>query len=262
MRSIFSFSLIVFALSTTGCLVVTVPGPTPEKISLPSAPPEPQANQGSTIVVVGDNHGVIINNGTASLHSQTLGTGETISQLRKLGSFTRLSCTGTLDVEVMCGKTQSVTVTAQANLQPLIRTEVHGDTLTITEEGSLHTDKPLRVKVTCPTLDSISSRGTGSVQVSQLKTHNVSVDLSGTGTITLSGTTEAADLQLAGTGELDAEDLQAHEVTAQCSGTGSLLVWATQRLDARVSGTGSVLYKGKPEQLREQTSGLGAIRQR
>lgn len=262
MRSILSFVLIPPALFLTGCLVVTVPAPTPEKPRLPDATLEPQPNQGTGIVVIGDNNGIIVGGTSVSRTGQTVGVGEVVSQSRKLGSFMRISCTGTLDIEVVCGKAQSVTVTAQANLQSLIRTEVRGDTLTITEEGSLYTDKPLRVKVTCPTLDTISSRGTGSVIVSQLKAESLSVDLSGTGTITLSGTTETADLQLSGTGELDAEDLQAHEATAQCSGTGSLLVWASQRLDARVSGTGSILYKGKPEQLREQISGLGAIRQR
>ena len=71
--------------------------------------------------------------------------------------------------------------------------------------------------------------------------------VAGSGTVSLSGTTEEATYSVAGSGDLYASDLQAKKVSASVTGSGDIKCYATDFLKVRTSGSGSVGYKGNPE---------------
>jgi Putative auto-transporter adhesin, head GIN domain len=53
--------------------------------------------------------------------------------------------------------------------------------------------------------------------------------------------------------------LIARNVDAVIRGSGTIFVTATQSLDAKVPGSGAVLYGGDPAQVRTSITGSGAV---
>ena len=51
-------------------------------------------------------------------------------------------------------------------------------------------------------------------------------------------------------------------LAASCNGAGSISVYASERLDASVSGIGSIDYSGNPATVNRSVSGLGKISQK
>jgi hypothetical protein len=90
---------------------------------------------------------------------------------------------------------------------------------------------------------------------------NVSVSISGAGNIELSGKCTSLDATISGAGDLDARKLDANAVKVSISGAGDAKVNALNSLDASVSGVGSILYSGDPQERKVRISGLGSVRQ-
>jgi len=81
----------------------------------------------------------------------------------------------------------------------------------------------------------------------------------GSGLVRGGGTVDQLVVDVSGSGAAQLEGLEARDVTATLSGSGVIRVTATRRLDARVSGTGTVLYGGSPETVTREVTGTGAI---
>jgi hypothetical protein len=64
---------------------------------------------------------------------------------------------------------------------------------------------------------------------------------------------------MSGAGELDAKELHAYNVNVSISGAARADVYATEHLEASVSGAGNVNYYGDPKDVSEDTSGAGSI---
>jgi hypothetical protein len=62
-----------------------------------------------------------------------------------------------------------------------------------------------------------------------------------------------------GTGDAALERLLARDAHVVVSGTGAATVYATESLDASVSGTGGITYRGHPRHVKKSVSGTGAV---
>jgi hypothetical protein len=87
----------------------------------------------------------------------------------------------------------------------------------------------------------------------------LSVDMSGVGNMALRGKTQKADLEMSGTGNIDAYDLTVQNAECGVSGLGSISCFVENDLFAKVSGLGSVKYKGEPKHFKKSVSGLGKV---
>ena len=83
--------------------------------------------------------------------------------------------------------------------------------------------------------------------------------MSGSGDITLSGTTKDFDATISGSGDIEAYNLEADNVSATVSGSADIQVTAKKSIKARVSGSGDISYRGNPEKVDTKTSGSGDI---
>jgi Putative auto-transporter adhesin, head GIN domain len=88
---------------------------------------------------------------------------------------------------------------------------------------------------------------------------SIDASMSGAGNITLEGKAQNCNFEMNGTGTIDAYDLKVQEARCLVSGLGSISCYVENDLDARVSGLGSIKYKGYPKQLRKSVSGLGKV---
>jgi hypothetical protein len=75
----------------------------------------------------------------------------------------------------------------------------------------------------------------------------------------LKGQTRDVDLDLTGAGHAHCYDLLAENTKVDISGAGSADVYASVKLDAQVSGAGSVNYKGNAANVNQHVSGAGSI---
>ena len=182
------------------------------------------------------------------------------SEARSVPEFQAIDLAGTLEVEVAIGKPASVVVSGEADLLDKITTTVKNGTLVLDTKLKNHRNSHLSARITVPDLTALSLSGTGQLNVSGVANTSLAVDLSGTGSIVLTGSTDAVRATLNGTGDIKAKDLIAKSATIALRGTGSASLHATQSVDARVSGTGSVNVHGHPATVKKSVSGLGSIK--
>jgi hypothetical protein len=87
---------------------------------------------------------------------------------------------------------------------------------------------------------------------------NLSVDLSGAGSLTASGTTDNLDVNISGFGDFKGADLHGITASVNISGAGSATVWVDDKLDAEISGAGSINYYGAAK-VAKQINGIGSV---
>jgi DUF4097 and DUF4098 domain-containing protein YvlB len=76
--------------------------------------------------------------------------------------------------------------------------------------------------------------------------------VNGSGDINMKGSAQKATLTVNGSGDISAEKLAATNVVATVAGSGDIVCYASGQLDARVSGSGDIEYKGSPSVVNKQ----------
>jgi hypothetical protein len=196
--------------------------------------------------------------GEAPASSWTRGSGVSVTDHREVGPFARVELTGANTVVIHVGAPFSVAVTGDDNLVGRVTTVVRADRLVIDNTGSFTTTAPMRVAVSVPSLDGVELGGAGTITVDDVAGGDFSAELTGDGTLEVSGAAQRVAAVLAGAGTLDLHDLQASSATAQLDGTGTIRIHATSTLDAQLTGTGTILYRGDPTVTMRNT-GTGVV---
>ena len=187
------------------------------------------------------------------------GSGALASERRSVPPFTAVTLAGANSVAVNVGGRRSVVVHGDDNLVPHVTTAVRGGALVIGADHSFRTRAPMSVEVTAPALDAVKLLGSGELTVAGVHAATFTAALPGSGTLRVTGTTVRLDARLTGSGVLSLEGLVARNATAVVAGTGRLAVHATRSLDARVSGTGEIVYRGDPASVSMHVRGTGAV---
>jgi hypothetical protein len=192
----------------------------------------------------------------------TRGSGVVATDQRELSGFDQIEVSGSASVDVTIGAEWSVAVEADDNILPLIETTVAGSTLNIgTKSGvSFLTSNAVRVSITMPALQGVDISGSGRLSAPGIgDSQQLTVDISGSGQASISGSAEQVDVTVSGSGQFDGRQFQTARASVSISGSGEAIVWATDRLDAKVSGSGKIRYVGNPGQLSTDVSGSGSV---
>jgi hypothetical protein len=187
------------------------------------------------------------------------GSGISKTESRAVGSFSKIDLAGSPDVDVAVGPSIAVSVTADDNILPIIKTTVNGDTLDINSEGSYNTSLGVKVNITVPALDGVSISGSGDIHVKGLKEGKMDAGVTGSGNVTLLGAVDELHVKITGSGNVQAGDLAAKRVRVGVTGSGNATVVANEELDASITGSGDVRYSGNPPQVRKKVTGSGDI---
>jgi Putative auto-transporter adhesin, head GIN domain len=207
------------------------------------------------------------------------GSGVLRSQERSVLEFHAIDASGALDLEVVQGSPQRVEVSTDDNLLPLLRTEVHGGTLTIEMKGLVDTTGAIRVRITAPAIDAVSLSGSSDAKIKGFTGQSFQLETSGSGSVTLdamnltgtlainsSGSSEiraqgesrALTIDTSGSSTIDTRPLAAASVAIDASGSADILVFAKDSLIVNVSGSGDVGYLGQPR-VEASVSGAGEV---
>ncbi len=114
-------------------------------------------------------------------------------------------------------------------------------------------------KGNCKDLESKVS-GSGKVSVALSSANKVEVGVSGSGKVMANGNAKEIKTNISGSGEVLAADLQVERCEVRISGSGDVEVNVKSELDATISGSGSVSYKGNPGHVNSHASGSGKVR--
>lgn len=106
---------------------------------------------------------------------------------------------------------------------------------------------------------SIKHSSSGNVRTAITEGLKLDAILSGSGRIDLSGDVVEVDYTLNSSGRIDALNLMAYDAVTANSGSGNIYVWATDFLEANISGSGDIIYQGDP-QINFRISGSGNLR--
>jgi hypothetical protein len=193
--------------------------------------------------------------------NRVIGSGNVISETRRVNGFDSIDLQGSGSVHVTFGTDEQVIIKADDNIVPLIETKVTGSKLIIRTKSNTNitTENDIRIDVTMNSLQDVVLSGSGSIDVPDLSAQSVSVSLPGSGMITMTGKADHVDIRLAGSGNIYCDGLQARSVVINLPGSGNITAFASESLDARLMGSGNISYKGNPSQVSKSVTGSGSI---
>ncbi len=102
--------------------------------------------------------------------------------------------------------------------------------------------------------------GSGKIGLSASIHESAELSVSGSGRFEASGRADKVKVSVSGSGKVAAADLQANACTVRISGSGNVEVHATKELDATISGSGAVSYRGNPAKVNAHSSGSGKVK--
>jgi hypothetical protein len=188
------------------------------------------------------------------------GNGKTKTESRELSEFDTLEVSGAFDIKVTAGRNrQTVRITADENILPLITTALQGDKLTIYPEKPICTEMAIVVEINVANLNALISSGADKVKVKGLNTSKFSVTMSGSSEVELAGKTYTLDAGISGAGKLNARDLITEETGLNISGSGAATVHASEKLQVEIVGVADVNYYGNPKKIDKQIIGIGNL---
>ncbi len=206
---------------------------------------------------------------------------ESNSDDRRMADFSKISSGVNADIEWVKGEMFTVHIDAPSDYLADILTEVDGDVLKIKHNkiGFNWGSKKAKIKVTSPTLESISMGGSGAfTNLSPLRASHFEASLGGSGEITLkdvevetfeaalggSGTIHAdgsalkADVSMGGSGNFLGRNLKADDVEIGLAGSGDIECHAANTLNISLVGSGDIRYLGNPK-VTQSKLGSGSI---
>ena len=209
------------------------------------------------------------------------GSGVVKEETRDLDGFTGIDISASFEATATIGPKTGVTLSAEDNLLPLIKTEVRDGRLVVglASGHNIRTTKPLTLKVVVPTLDFVAARGaskltatageastfkvvsTGasSVDVSGLECDAIEVDAKGASRVTLEGRGKRLTLGASGASKVTAVGSSFESAKVDVSGASKAEVNVTGSIDGEVSGASSLDVKGKPAARGVKTSGASSV---
>jgi hypothetical protein len=192
--------------------------------------------------------------------SVTRGSGQLATESREVSGFSKVELSGSGELTIQKTGTESLSISAEDNLLPLLTSEVSNDTLVLGAKPNttILPEQPITYSVTAKDLTGVAVSGSGNIRVPDLTTTALSISISGSGTITVNGAVNDQDLEISGSGRYEAAQLTSKTVKADISGSDTASVLATDVLDVKISGSGTVSYTGNP-QVEQEISGSGKL---
>jgi len=213
------------------------------------------------------------------------GSGNLKTETRSASQYNAISNSGAFSIDIQYGSSTSITIEADDNLLPYIETVVEAGELKVRgKKGyNLSSKNKMHVTVSLTRLTALKLSGSGSIKgdgdfsndgttdiiisgsghikISFAKFNGLNTRISGSGSMKLAGKSGAnINAVISGSGSIDAYEVSVSDVKATISGSGDIYVAPSKSLDAIISGSGNILYKGDAVNVSKRTSGSGKVK--
>jgi hypothetical protein len=206
------------------------------------------------------NNLIIVNDQIVSGGAKVIvGKGPGTTENRAISGFTSVNILAPVEMTYSVSPTRSLSVTAPANILPLITTTVKNGQLNIGLKGAVELTQPIAIVASGSTLGQVNLGGAGFLHVSGLNGPDFRVEETGSGEITAAGQVQKVDVSMSGSGDVNLSALHAKQVDVSVSGVGNVIAYASQRAHVDVSGVGSVQIHGHPTNQNVDQIGLGLV---
>lgn len=189
--------------------------------------------------------------------------GSFITETRDLPSFERLQVRGAIELELTMGGEQTVRVRAREKDLAVIDTEVEDGTLIIgnlEEKGGNDWDvNGAEMTISVPRLTGLEILGAMDGDLRGLDVDAFELVLKGAGNVELSGSCGALEVDIRGAGNVEADDFRCKSVEVHVRGAGNADVYASESVEAKLSGIGAITVHGNPRNVDKSVGGLGEI---
>lgn len=174
-----------------------------------------------------------------------------------------------------------VIISAPSNVLPEITTLVKGKNLTISSKKCFKGKYNVQVFLYINEISKIANDGSGVIRSEntlksdrfdvrldgsglidvKLRANRIKVNHDGSGKVILSGNTNELDVRHDGSGECDLSTLKSRLAKVRMDGSGISTVNASEKGEFTMDGSGSILYKGNPREIKINKDGSGEIRE-
>lgn len=212
------------------------------------------------------------------------GNGKVVSVERSTGDYDHIVVSGFFDIELVPGTEGNLTLNGEENTLRHIITKVEGKNLIIKVKKGYQINpssqkKGISITVPIAAISSLTCSGSGDITARKtirtdrfettmsgsgdvsldIEARSVIANMSGSGDLALKGRATDLSIKISGSGDVEAYGLTAENVEAVVSGSAHIEVTATQKIDARISGSGDIDYRGNPAKVITKVSGSGDI---
>lgn len=205
------------------------------------------------------------------------GSGKVLKEQRPLGPVRALHLGGSTRLALRQADRDFIEIETDDNLLGLIEAPVKFGILRVDTKGSM---RPTRLEITLHLrqLDTIDAGGSAAVlvdkwngprlklalggnavvKIAQVDVQVLDLAAGGSAVFNLAGRCARLDVAMGGSSVLSAKHLRAAEANLRVAGSGQAVVWVTERLDAKASGSAGVRYYGTPK-VDAQRSGSAVV---
>jgi Putative auto-transporter adhesin, head GIN domain len=197
------------------------------------------------------------------------GNGREMTEQRSVSGFTGVETDGSINLVVSKGS-YKVSVKGDENLMQYVVTEVADNKLLVHFKSNVSfiDFNGITVYVSTPDINDFESHGSGNINGEgiitggnkmsvkifgsgdislELDCPNIESEIHGSGNIALSGETKDFSCAIHGSGDLRASGLKSENAKVAIHGSGEAEVFASESLDAEISASGDIHYKGDPK---------------
>ena len=207
------------------------------------------------------------------------GDGKITVDTRHPGEFHSVDLEGSYDVTMVQGPESEIRIETDQNLLQHITTTIKNGELIISSEGNLRPTKNIAVTITSPNYTAVDVEGSSDVKAStpitsdnlnlalegsgsfnlEIHAQHLKSEIDGSGDITLSGNAGSHSIEIDGSGDLTASKLSADTSKIEITGSGDASLNVASRLEASISGSGSVRYQGDVKDVHTSIEGSGSV---
>ena len=190
-----------------------------------------------------------------------VGSGRVVSESRPASGFSVVSASLPARVVVVQSGGESLSVTAEDNILPLVRTQVVDGRLVLSLAPAIGISitRGIVIEVSARTVSAIDATGATRVELAGLETDALALHVSGASDVTASGTVRELRLDLSGTVRCQLEALASRSAITVVSGTSCARLRVADSLTATATGISVVEYYGDPAVV-ANVSGASAVR--
>lgn len=191
------------------------------------------------------------------------GSGIVQTESRSVSGFSSIVFNSEGKVTVQQTGKESLTISAEDNLLPLLETRVADRVLYLgtVNNVDINPTKPIEFVMEVKGLESFKMTGVGSIEAKGIHGKRLAIALTGVGNMTIEGSADSLDLSLDGVGSYQGDRFKTKQATVRSEGVGNAVINVSDQLDVSVSGVGAIEYIGSPK-VQKSGRGLGEVKQR
>jgi len=211
--------------------------------------------------------------------ARVIGIGNVVSEERPVSGIESISIGSSMNLIIEQGENESLRIEASDNILPNITNEVVNGELQL-ELKSINFSgiTPINCFVKVKNLNGVKVSSSASVKCEELKTENLFIQMASSSkgsltvevtnleikvassaNLTLSGKAESQDIEVNSSGKLDAFALNSKDCKVDVKSSGVANISVSDNLDAKVSSSANVNYKGNPTVISDVSSS-GSLR--